>query len=136
MLVHNSIVLVENKALKLGTGSELAIHLVRLFDFRRADGAYAMVRDCVYALRGAGNGKPVRMIGAMTDITERSGGERLGGVVLNYCLRGLRGRQRGLSGRIGIGGEGGLRRGQVGVGGVQRGDGVLVGRDLADARVR
>lgn len=40
------------------------------YRFRKADGAYADVTDCGYVLRD-GDGKALRMIGAMQDITER-----------------------------------------------------------------
>jgi len=40
------------------------------YRFRRRDGGYTPVRDCGYILRNAA-GEPVRMIGGMTDLTER-----------------------------------------------------------------
>ncbi len=40
------------------------------YRFRRADGSYAEVMDRGYVLRGS-DGRPVRMIGAMLDISER-----------------------------------------------------------------
>ncbi len=44
------------------------------YRFRRGDGTYATVLDRGYIVRGAG-GAPVRMIGAMMDITERKQAE-------------------------------------------------------------
>jgi PAS domain S-box-containing protein len=44
------------------------------YRFRRADGSYAFVTDCGYVLRDKG-GRPVRVIGAMADITERKEAE-------------------------------------------------------------
>ena len=40
------------------------------YRFRRADGAYAHVFDRAYVIRD-GDGKPIRMVGAMQDLTER-----------------------------------------------------------------
>lgn len=40
------------------------------YRFRRADGSYAVVVDRGYVVRD-GNGKPVRMVGSMRDVTER-----------------------------------------------------------------
>jgi diguanylate cyclase (GGDEF)-like protein/PAS domain S-box-containing protein len=45
------------------------------YRFRRRDGSYAIVHDRGLLLRDAA-GEPVRMIGAMTDITERKSAER------------------------------------------------------------
>jgi len=44
------------------------------YRFRKADGTYAQVLDRGYVLRN-GHGKPIRMIGAMLDITERKKAE-------------------------------------------------------------
>ena len=45
------------------------------YRFRRADGGYADVLDRGYMVRGT-NGEPVRMIGAMLDVTKRRQSER------------------------------------------------------------
>ncbi|WP_160299756.1 PAS domain S-box protein [Belnapia sp. F-4-1] len=45
------------------------------YRFRRADGSYADVLDRGFMVRGQG-GKPLRMIGAMLDVTERRQSER------------------------------------------------------------
>ena len=48
------------------------------YRFERADGSYAEVLDRGYITRGA-DGKPLRMIGAMLDVTERKRVERIAG---------------------------------------------------------
>jgi PAS domain S-box-containing protein len=42
------------------------------YRFRRADGSYAHVEDRGYVVRDAGTGEAVRMVGSMTDVTERA----------------------------------------------------------------
>ncbi|MBL0927830.1 MAG: PAS domain S-box protein [Phycisphaerales bacterium] len=50
-------------------------HWVGSYRFRRGDGTYAEMIDRAYVLRDGG-GRPVRMIGAMTDVTARVQAER------------------------------------------------------------
>ena len=54
------------------------------YRFRRADGSWAEVLDRGFVMRD-GEGKPVRMIGAMTDVSERKRADRAQGALLRMA---------------------------------------------------
>ena len=54
------------------------------YRFRRADGSWAQVLDRGFVMRDA-DGKSVRMIGAMTDVTDRKRADRAQGAVLRIA---------------------------------------------------
>ncbi|MFC6774806.1 PAS domain-containing protein [Methylobacterium gregans] len=58
------------------------------YRFGRADGSYAEVLDCGYTVRDA-DGRPLRMIGAMLDVTERNRSEAQFGAIFEGANPGI-----------------------------------------------